>query len=109
MALKPYSSTFKGEVGSGSNAKRGSSFEGLAFLWAMTGGWVGGGGCSGGVVGGSGSGEVDPGPEIERRAARNKIQGMVDTVQQLVMLDAEEEANDQPITAMFRANKANNT
>lgn len=44
--------------------------------------------------------------KIERRASRNKIQGIVDTVQQLLMLDAEEEANDQPITAMFRANKA---
>jgi cell division initiation protein len=43
--------------------------------------------------------------KIERRAARNKIQGFVDTVQQLLMLDVEEEANDQPITAMFRANK----
>ena len=44
--------------------------------------------------------------KIERRASRNKIQQTVDTVQQLLMLDAEEEANDQPITAMFRAHKA---
>jgi hypothetical protein len=28
---------------------------------------------------------------------------MLDTMQQLVMLDAEQEANEQPITAMFRA------
>ncbi len=42
--------------------------------------------------------------KIERRASRNKIQTTIDTVQQLLMLDAEEEANDQPITAMFRAN-----
>ena len=47
--------------------------------------------------------------KIERRASRNKVQGVIDTVQQLLMLDAEEEANDQPITAMFRANKASNT
>jgi cell division initiation protein len=47
--------------------------------------------------------------KIERRASRNKVQGLVDTVQHLLMLDAEEEANDQPITAIFRANKASNT
>ena len=47
--------------------------------------------------------------KIERRASRNKVQGIVDTVQQILMLDAEEEANDQPITAIFRANKASNT
>jgi cell division initiation protein len=44
--------------------------------------------------------------KIERRAARNKLQGTLDTVQHLIVLDAEEEANDQPITAMFRANNA---
>ena len=44
--------------------------------------------------------------KIERRAARNKLQGTLDLVQQLLMLDAEEEANDQPITAMFRANRS---
>lgn len=44
--------------------------------------------------------------KIERKVARNKLQGTLDTVQQLVMLDAEEEANELPITAMFRANKA---
>ena len=42
--------------------------------------------------------------KIERTAARNKLQGTINTVQQLLMLDAEEEANDQPITSMFRAN-----
>src|SRR5258706_6016207 len=41
--------------------------------------------------------------KIERRGARNKLQSMLDTMQQLVMLDAEQEANEQPITAMFRA------
>jgi cell division initiation protein len=44
--------------------------------------------------------------KIERRAARNKLQGTLDTVQHLIVLDAEEEANDQPITAMFRANNS---
>ena len=43
--------------------------------------------------------------KIERKMARNKLQSTLDTVQQLVMLDAEEEANEQPITSMFRANK----
>ena len=41
--------------------------------------------------------------KIERRGNRNKLQAMLDTMQQLVMLDAEQEANEQPITAMFRA------
>ena len=45
--------------------------------------------------------------KIERKVARNKLQSTLDTVQQLVMLDAEEEANELPITAMFRANKLN--
>lgn len=40
--------------------------------------------------------------KIERRAARNKLQATLDTVQQMVMLDAEEEANEQPITSLFR-------
>ena len=43
--------------------------------------------------------------KIERKVARNKLQSTLDTVQQLVMLDAEEEANELPITAMFRANR----
>ena len=44
--------------------------------------------------------------KIQRKATRNKLQGTLDTVQQLLMLDAEEEANEQPVTAMFRANKS---
>lgn len=44
--------------------------------------------------------------KVQRKAVRNKVQGTLDTVQQLLMLDAEEEANEQPITTMFRANKA---
>ncbi|HKO57644.1 MAG TPA: DivIVA domain-containing protein [Thermoanaerobaculia bacterium] len=40
--------------------------------------------------------------KIERHAARNKLQATLDTVQQLIMLDAEQEANELPITAMYR-------
>jgi cell division initiation protein len=41
--------------------------------------------------------------KIERRAVRNKLQSTLDTVQQMVVLDAEQEANEEPITALFRA------
>ena len=41
--------------------------------------------------------------KMERRAARNKLQTMLDTTQQLLMLDVEQEANEMPITSMFRA------
>ncbi|HYH10256.1 MAG TPA: DivIVA domain-containing protein [Thermoanaerobaculia bacterium] len=41
--------------------------------------------------------------KIERRAVRNKLQYTLDTVQQMVVLDAEQEANEEPITALFRA------
>ncbi|HSP13292.1 MAG TPA: DivIVA domain-containing protein [Thermoanaerobaculia bacterium] len=44
--------------------------------------------------------------KVQRKATRNKVQGILDTVQQLLMLDIEEEANEQPITTMFRANKS---
>lgn len=40
--------------------------------------------------------------KFERKAARNKLQSTLDTIQQMVMLDAEQEANEQPITALFR-------
>ncbi|PYQ29305.1 MAG: hypothetical protein DMF56_13635 [Acidobacteria bacterium] len=40
--------------------------------------------------------------KIERRAARNKLQATLDTVQQMVLLDAEEEANDMPLTSLFK-------
>lgn len=40
--------------------------------------------------------------KIERRALRNKLQSTLDTVQQMVVLDAEQEANEEPITALFR-------
>ncbi len=41
--------------------------------------------------------------KIERKGARNKLQGTIDTIQHLLMLDAEQEANEMPITSMFRA------
>ena len=40
--------------------------------------------------------------KIERRAARNKLSATLDTIQQLLMLDAEQEANELPITSMYR-------
>ena len=40
--------------------------------------------------------------KVERRSARNKLQASIDTVQQLLMLDAEQEANELPITSMHR-------
>jgi len=44
--------------------------------------------------------------KVQRKSTRSKVQLTLDTVQQLLMLDAEEEATEQPITAMFRANKS---
>ncbi|HUP48309.1 MAG TPA: DivIVA domain-containing protein [Thermoanaerobaculia bacterium] len=43
--------------------------------------------------------------KVERKVARNKLQTTLDIIQQLLMLDAEEEANEQPITTLFRANR----
>jgi len=40
--------------------------------------------------------------KIERRAARNKLQMTLDTISQMLMLDAEQEANELPITSMHR-------
>ncbi len=40
--------------------------------------------------------------KIERTGLRTKLQGTLDTVQQMIVLDAEQEANGEPITAMFR-------
>jgi cell division initiation protein len=40
--------------------------------------------------------------KLERRSVRNKLQSTLDTVQQMVVLDAEQEANEEPITALFR-------
>jgi cell division initiation protein len=41
--------------------------------------------------------------KIERRSVRNKLQSTLDTVQQMVVLDAEQEANEEPLTSLFRA------
>jgi cell division initiation protein len=41
--------------------------------------------------------------KMERKMARNKLQTTIDTIQQLLMLDVEQEANEMPITSMFRA------
>jgi len=41
--------------------------------------------------------------KIERKAARNRLQAVLDTMQQLLVMDVEQEANEQPITAMYRA------
>ena len=40
--------------------------------------------------------------KIERTSARNKLQQTLDTVQQMLAVDAEEESAEQPITALFR-------
>ena len=39
---------------------------------------------------------------MERRAARNKLTTTIDMIQQMIVLDAEEEANEEPITSLFR-------
>lgn len=41
--------------------------------------------------------------KIERRAVRNKLQSTLDSVQHMVVLDSEQEANEEPLTALFRA------
>ncbi|HEX8153736.1 MAG TPA: DivIVA domain-containing protein [Thermoanaerobaculia bacterium] len=41
--------------------------------------------------------------KIERRSARIKLQATLDTVQQMVALDEEQESNEHPVTAVFRA------
>jgi cell division initiation protein len=41
--------------------------------------------------------------KIERRSVRNKLQSTLDSVQHMVALDAEQEANEEPLTALFRA------
>ncbi|HVR40111.1 MAG TPA: DivIVA domain-containing protein [Thermoanaerobaculia bacterium] len=39
--------------------------------------------------------------KLERKGARNKLQATLDTIQQMVTLDAEQEAHELPITSMF--------
>ena len=43
--------------------------------------------------------------KMERKSARNRLQAMLETMQQLVVLDAEQEVNELPITAMHRASQ----
>ena len=40
--------------------------------------------------------------KMERKGARNKLQATLDTFQQLLMLDIEQEANELPITQLHR-------
>lgn len=40
--------------------------------------------------------------KISRVGARNKLQATVDTVQQLLLLDAEQQATEEPITSIYR-------
>lgn len=40
--------------------------------------------------------------KLHRRAARNKLQSAVEVYQQMVVMDAEEEANELPITQLYR-------
>ncbi|HET7712023.1 MAG TPA: DivIVA domain-containing protein [Thermoanaerobaculia bacterium] len=40
--------------------------------------------------------------KIERIGARNRLQATLDTVQQMLVLDAEQEATEQPITSIYR-------
>ena len=40
--------------------------------------------------------------KMERRHARNRLQSTLDSIQQMVAVDAEQEANEQPITSMYR-------
>lgn len=44
--------------------------------------------------------------KIERRVARNKLQLTLDTMQQMIGLDADQEATEQPITSIFRQTSA---
>lgn len=40
--------------------------------------------------------------KLERKTMRNKLQSTIDTFQQMLMLDVEQEANELPITHIFR-------
>jgi cell division initiation protein len=43
--------------------------------------------------------------KLERKAARTRLQGTLETMQHLLTLDAENEAAEQPITSLFAARK----
>ena len=44
--------------------------------------------------------------KLERRSARQKLATTLETMQQLLALDAEQEATEQPITSIFRASQS---
>jgi cell division initiation protein len=44
--------------------------------------------------------------KLERRSARQRLQTTLETMQQLLSLDAEQEATEQPITSIFRASQS---
>jgi hypothetical protein len=39
---------------------------------------------------------------MERRSARAKLTTTIDLIQQMIARDADEEANEEPITSLFR-------
>jgi len=43
--------------------------------------------------------------KLERRSARQRLQSTLETMQQLLSLDAEQEATELPITSIFRASQ----
>ena len=45
--------------------------------------------------------------KIERKAMRNKLSATVETFQQMVLMDAEQESNELPITQLYRKNATN--
>jgi cell division initiation protein len=44
--------------------------------------------------------------KIERKSARNKLAAAIDTFQQMVIMDAEQEANELPITQLYKKTSA---
>jgi cell division initiation protein len=44
--------------------------------------------------------------KLERRSARQRLQTTLETMQQLLSLDAEQEATELPITSIFRASQS---
>lgn len=41
--------------------------------------------------------------KMERRTARSKLQMALETMQQVILIDAEQESNEEPLTSIFRA------
>jgi len=44
--------------------------------------------------------------KLERKAVRSRLQSTLDIVQQMIMLDVEQEANELPITSMRRSSQS---